>query len=156
MNHTTQYPIDSTLTTVHVNVTLPVDVTCQHCVFQWKYITGNSWGTYNGKSCIGCGRENEEFYGCSDIAIVNDVDFTAKTITSTTATAIENATLPLKIVTRRCTSSTIFSQTFDLTFIVEQYCQAVCSNDCLTEQRMNNRTHYNNCRNSCDKLCFCQ
>ena len=67
----TEYPIQATYAKVHVNVTLPADLVCKHCVFQWKYRTGNSWGVgITGRSCLGCGRENEEFYGCSDIAIV--------------------------------------------------------------------------------------
>ena len=33
---------------------------------------GNSWGVGdNGKGCVGCGPQ-EQFYGCSDIAIGND------------------------------------------------------------------------------------
>ncbi|KAK3581748.1 hypothetical protein CHS0354_035079 [Potamilus streckersoni] len=52
-----------------LHVHLPSDVTCISCVLQWKYNTGNSWGTDpDGKSCIGCGPQ-EQFYGCSDIAI---------------------------------------------------------------------------------------
>ena len=25
---------------------LPSDLTCQQCVFQWRYIAGNNWGKY--------------------------------------------------------------------------------------------------------------
>jgi len=41
-------------------------------VFQWRYTTGNNWGTdpTTGQSGIGMGIENETFMGCSDISIV--------------------------------------------------------------------------------------
>jgi hypothetical protein len=59
-------------TEVTVRVQLPSDVACRHCVFQWKYTTGNNWGTdpSTGQSGIGMGVENETFMGCSDISIV--------------------------------------------------------------------------------------
>ncbi|XP_026468723.1 uncharacterized protein LOC113372584 isoform X3 [Ctenocephalides felis] len=49
---------------------LPEDVTCRHCVVQWTYITGNSWGICpSGEGKLGCGQEQENFRTCSDIAI---------------------------------------------------------------------------------------
>lgn len=55
-----------------VPVQLPADLFCQHCVFQWKYTTGNNWGRdpETNKSGPGLGRENETFMGCADITIV--------------------------------------------------------------------------------------
>ncbi|XP_060596745.1 mucin-2-like isoform X2 [Ruditapes philippinarum] len=49
---------------------LPKGMTCTQCVIQWKYHAGNSWGVDRdtGKSCLGCG-DQEEFYGCADVAI---------------------------------------------------------------------------------------
>lgn len=57
---------------ITVRVQLPLDVVCQHCVFQWKYTTGNNWGRdpVTNKSGPGLGRENETFMGCSDIAVL--------------------------------------------------------------------------------------
>ncbi|CAF1402410.1 unnamed protein product [Rotaria sordida] len=57
---------------ITVCVQLPPDVACRHCVFQWKYTAGNSWGTdpITGQSGAGLGREKETFMGCSDIAIL--------------------------------------------------------------------------------------
>ncbi|CAF1539072.1 unnamed protein product, partial [Didymodactylos carnosus] len=45
--NSTQFKVDKypSQATVLVNVTLPSSMTCSHCVFQWKYVTGNSWGT---------------------------------------------------------------------------------------------------------------
>jgi len=39
-------------------------LTCNHCVFQWKYNTGNSWGTdrISGQSGLGLGIQ-EQFFG---------------------------------------------------------------------------------------------
>ena len=38
----------------------------------WVLIPGNSWGIDKdtGIGCLGCGDEQEEFYGCADITIV--------------------------------------------------------------------------------------
>jgi len=61
-------------TSISVRVQLPSDVACRHCVFQWKYTTGNNWGTdpVTGQSGSGMGVENETFMGCSDISIVGN------------------------------------------------------------------------------------
>ncbi|XP_069120048.1 uncharacterized protein [Argopecten irradians] len=58
------------------HVDLPKGVTCQQCVLQWKYNAGNSWGC-DGKDdcCIGCGQQ-EQFYGCADIQILDTCPFT--------------------------------------------------------------------------------
>ncbi len=57
---------------ISIHVQLPPDIICQHCVFQWKYTTGNNWGKdpITNKSGPGLGRENETFMGCSDISIL--------------------------------------------------------------------------------------
>lgn len=53
----------------NASVKLPVDLHCKKCLFQWRYKTGNSWGTdENGYSCVGCGKQ-EEFKACADIII---------------------------------------------------------------------------------------
>ncbi|KAI8740124.1 Zonadhesin [Biomphalaria glabrata] len=54
-----------------VNAVLPASLTCEHCVLQWRYHAGNSWGqNADGTGCIGCGYQ-EEFYGCADVRIVS-------------------------------------------------------------------------------------
>lgn len=53
----------------NVTLRLPNGLSCEQCVLQWKWHTGNSWGTDDdGRSCVGCGPQ-EEFYGCADVAI---------------------------------------------------------------------------------------
>ncbi|CAF5109194.1 unnamed protein product, partial [Rotaria sp. Silwood1] len=70
----TKYSITSAMgnSQIIVNLQLPVDVSCQHCVFQWKYTAGNSWGTdpVTGQQGLGLGTENETFMGCADITII--------------------------------------------------------------------------------------
>ncbi|CAF1371586.1 unnamed protein product [Adineta steineri] len=56
----------------YVPIELPAEITsCQHCVLQWKYHAGNTWGKdQKGRKCLGCADQQEEFYNCADIAIV--------------------------------------------------------------------------------------
>ncbi|CAF2382331.1 unnamed protein product [Rotaria sp. Silwood2] len=56
----------------YVPVELPAEITsCEHCVLQWKYHAGNTWGKdHKGRKCLGCADQQEEFYNCADIAIV--------------------------------------------------------------------------------------
>ena len=56
----------------YVPVELPSEIfSCQHCVLQWKYHAGNTWGKdQQGRKCLGCADQQEEFYNCADIAIV--------------------------------------------------------------------------------------
>ncbi|KAH8389522.1 hypothetical protein KR200_003282, partial [Drosophila serrata] len=49
------------------------DLTCDHCVLQWRYIAGNNWGICDdGNGAVGCGPQ-EEFRSCSDIALSLDL-----------------------------------------------------------------------------------
>ncbi|KAH9495247.1 hypothetical protein Btru_016172 [Bulinus truncatus] len=53
----------------NVSLRLPADLTCNQCVIQWKYRTGNTWDKdETGKFCVGCGPQ-EEFYNCADVKI---------------------------------------------------------------------------------------
>ncbi|XP_060073235.1 uncharacterized protein LOC132553048 [Ylistrum balloti] len=55
-----------------ISLQLPVGVTCNQCVLQWKYNAGNSWGCDQSfRCCMGCG-EQEQFYNCADVEIVTD------------------------------------------------------------------------------------
>ena len=57
-----------------MQIRLPDEFECDHCVLQWRYHTGNSWGTdENGHSGIGLGYQ-EEFYGCADIEIISTAE----------------------------------------------------------------------------------
>lgn len=55
-----------------LQIQLPDGLQCSQCVLQWKWHAGNNYGVDpNGQGCIGCGSQ-EEFYGCSDIAITGN------------------------------------------------------------------------------------
>ncbi|KAK3106161.1 hypothetical protein FSP39_014004, partial [Pinctada imbricata] len=68
----TRYPVSKS-GRYKMKVRLPHFVKCRNCVFQWKYNTGNSWGVdpVTKRGCVGCGNQ-EQFYGCADIAIGHD------------------------------------------------------------------------------------
>ena len=54
----------------NLKLKLPDGVTCDQCILQWTYNTGNSWGNDQyGVGCIGCGPQ-ENFRACSDIRIL--------------------------------------------------------------------------------------
>ncbi|XP_044738726.1 uncharacterized protein LOC123300253 [Chrysoperla carnea] len=50
------------------------NISCDHCVLQWRYIAGNNWGKCDdGTERVGCGPQ-EEFRACADIQIGGKVD----------------------------------------------------------------------------------
>ncbi|XP_057375299.1 uncharacterized protein LOC130696232 [Daphnia carinata] len=52
-------------------IQLPPGLTCNNCVLQWRYTTGNNWGICeDGTGAVGCGDYQETFVNCADIAIV--------------------------------------------------------------------------------------
>ncbi|CAL8087630.1 unnamed protein product [Orchesella dallaii] len=62
-------PIDGGYYFADYNVTLPKGVTCNHCVLQWHYETGNDWkNCTEGTAEVEC-EKMENFRGCSDIRI---------------------------------------------------------------------------------------
>ncbi|KAL4220883.1 hypothetical protein ACF0H5_019149 [Mactra antiquata] len=70
-----RFVITKSMEHVTHSVALPAGVKCRNCVLQWKYNTGNSWGTdpITSLGCIGCGKQ-EQFYACADISIgYNDI-----------------------------------------------------------------------------------
>jgi hypothetical protein len=81
---------------------------------------------------------------------VSEVEAIANPLPTTTVTALTTK------FPRKCTSAVTFSQSFDIGAIVEQYCQAVCPNNCFPDKINGNEVIYNGCVNSCAKLCACQ
>lgn len=61
----------------NTELVIPKNFKCNHCVLQWKWNVGNSHGyDFNtGEYCLGCGPQ-EQFYGCSDIRIVDGIFIT--------------------------------------------------------------------------------
>lgn len=55
-----------------VRLKLPEGLTCNHCVLQWHWTTGNFWGTCeNGTEMLGCGQQ-ETYQNCADITIADE------------------------------------------------------------------------------------
>ena len=66
-----QQPSDATTGSKTVKVKLPDGLVAPHCVLNWKWHAGNSWGVgSDGVGCIGCGPQ-EEFINCADISITD-------------------------------------------------------------------------------------
>ncbi|BFZ00768.1 hypothetical protein BsWGS_03807 [Bradybaena similaris] len=85
-----RYYIPTTAALMSVDLLLPQNLTCEFCVLQFRYHTGNSWGTDpDGTSCVSCGHQ-EEFYGCSDIRILPH---------GSSESAIEEETPTVKVAT---------------------------------------------------------
>jgi hypothetical protein len=67
--------------TYNVTAQLPKNLTCNHCVLQWKYHAGNNFGLTDlnlNKGCLGCTDRQEEFYNCADIEILSENDYWVK------------------------------------------------------------------------------
>ncbi|CAF0764097.1 unnamed protein product [Rotaria sp. Silwood1] len=100
----------------YVPVELPAEIiSCEHCVFQWKYHAGNTWGKdHKGRKCLGCADQQEEFYNCADIAIVerspNELITPIYSDNSTTARNSDNI---------QCFSKLLYSST--IRFIMPAY-----------------------------------
>ncbi|KAH9495281.1 hypothetical protein Btru_016289 [Bulinus truncatus] len=77
---------------------LPRGMTCAHCLLQWRWKTGHSWGCDQFGCGIGRGEEHEEFYGCSDVTILPKG--------STTAMPIEGQAQGSRTTSRWVTKST--------------------------------------------------
>ncbi|KAG7156947.1 putative Lytic polysaccharide mono-oxygenase, cellulose-degrading-containing protein 7 [Homarus americanus] len=67
----TRYTLDGAIHGDHiVYVQLPHHLSCTHCVLQWTWIVGNTWGICpNGSGRLGCGHQ-ETFVNCADISIL--------------------------------------------------------------------------------------
>lgn len=114
----TEYHITNEIKDFHLQLQLPADLQCDHCVFQWRYHTGNSWGNCgNGTGSLGCGPQ-EEFYGCADVSVLDNgppVTGTTSTGTSTLATtattAASTTTTAAPVTTTTSTTTTTTSTT---------------------------------------------
>ncbi|CAF3371849.1 unnamed protein product [Rotaria sp. Silwood1] len=77
-------------------------------------------------------------------------------LTSTIASTTTKITTRYLIQSRNCTSIITFSQSFDISTVMEKYCQIVCSNNCASDNIVGNEIFHNRCLDSCNKLCACQ
>ncbi|OWF46337.1 uncharacterized protein LOC110455843 [Mizuhopecten yessoensis] len=81
----TRYPVVLSHQTIDVSAKLPGNVTCSQCVLQWRYRTATTIH-YTEDNCELCG-DQEEFYACSDIAIIDPNVPTPPVKTGTTTTS---------------------------------------------------------------------
>nr|XP_022286117.1 uncharacterized protein LOC111099061 [Crassostrea virginica] len=90
----------TTWSKIDIKLQLPPDMTCDHCVFQWWYTAGNSWGRCPGetKGRLGCGPQ-ETFVNCADIRILpNDSEpATQSPITAQPATPAPATLKPVTV-----------------------------------------------------------
>ncbi|XP_056009098.1 uncharacterized protein LOC130051286 [Ostrea edulis] len=131
---------------INIKLKLPDDLTCEHCVFQWWYTTGNNWGRFPGeKGCLGCGPQ-ETFVNCADVKI-EPRDETPKPVTKvTTAQPITNQ--PQTVRPGTCHPSCIAGQYLSCQSVklpgiigVNDWCYFMC------------KDHSPNCPNHCSCTC---
>ncbi|XP_015784670.1 uncharacterized protein LOC107362165 [Tetranychus urticae] len=80
----------------NVTLKLPSNLTCQRCVLQWTYVTGNNWGRCEGSRLfrVGCGPQ-ETFRACADVTIKGNL--VNNNVTSTTKSPIINVLTSSKL-----------------------------------------------------------
>lgn len=67
-----------------MSVDLPVNKTCEHCIFRWHWRSANNWGICeDGSEAIGCGYQ-EIYRNCADISIKRSGAGVALRVHSTT------------------------------------------------------------------------
>merc|ERR1712110_439940 len=79
-----------------VNLQIPSDIECDHCVLQWHYHTANTWGSDENGTGTGHGYQ-EEFYGCADVEIINTgapIPSTENPTTKSSTTTTTTTSLP--------------------------------------------------------------
>ncbi|XP_031553829.1 uncharacterized protein LOC116290855 isoform X2 [Actinia tenebrosa] len=90
----TRYPLGgSGPSDEYVKLMLPPGLTCDHCVLQWWWKVGNSWGCDDEGCGLGHG-DQETFVNCADIKITNTTTSPGTTITPgpTTNTTLQPVT----------------------------------------------------------------
>merc|ERR1712168_162320 len=135
----TRLPILAGMFLTKLKLKLPSGVTCSQCILQWKYNTGNRWGTdsVTGQSGLGYGPQ-EQFYGCADISIRGQGWTTSKkpltttarpattTARATTTTAAPTAkSTPTASPTSRPTSCWAVNE-FEGVVAMDKWCQDNC------------------------------
>lgn len=74
-----------------INVRLPENLECDHCVLQWRYITGNSCPSENFAHC----ESSEQFWNCADIKIVSDGSPVATPVATPVTTPVTAPTMSM-------------------------------------------------------------
>ncbi|KAK6184670.1 hypothetical protein SNE40_007098 [Patella caerulea] len=122
---------------------LPKYLTCKHCVLQWTYHTGNSFGCWDKldpeSCCVGCGPVQEEFYSCADVAITYTGNTGLKvmpeknpkpTQTTTSYAPTSTTTKRFKTPPKRTTTETVIIDENDIPESADQcffFCLKTCN-----------------------------
>ncbi|XP_046559870.1 uncharacterized protein LOC124268892 [Haliotis rubra] len=93
----------------YVKASLPAEVTCDFCVLQWTYVTGNTWGTDADGTGLGHGPQ-EHFINCANIQITTNTSYTTLTPKSTSTTTASSTSLS-STTTTTTTTTTLSSST---------------------------------------------
>jgi hypothetical protein len=115
----------------YVPVQLPHEIiTCKHCVLQWKYHAGNTWGKdENGNKCLGCTDQQEEFYNCADIQIIKRTFNELSTMIINENTTIKNNSDKLRCYSFFLFLIINFKQTYS--FALSLFTKRMCATETL-------------------------
>ncbi|XP_060596747.1 uncharacterized protein LOC132750729 [Ruditapes philippinarum] len=89
-----------------IELQLPDIISCEKCVLQWKYNTGNSWGCDAGVCALGRGNQ-ENFVNCADIKID---DILTNSSTTTSSSTVRQSTT-MKVLTSSYSSTSTSTMT---------------------------------------------
>lgn len=127
-----------------------------------KYVTANRWGTDDttNESCVGCGVIQEQFFGCADISIRENIDEIENNKEGNAEVIIESMTNEIKevqnknqtLIETNCKSILEFGKTLDISTIVTIYCNRVCNGVCKLPLKYNTQV----CDKTCPLLCDCK
>ena len=121
-------------------------------------------------TCVGCGNYQEEFYGCADIAVKNELKKAKrlKKFKKFNLQKLKVAKLGLPKVNepKKCETNLVFGTAFNITQIVNVFCEKMCNQICLVlREAMSANLRQNilneptddliTCLDTCPKLCSC-
>ncbi|XP_046345904.2 uncharacterized protein LOC124126503 [Haliotis rufescens] len=125
-----------------LQVSLPPGVTCNTCLFQWRYVTGKDWGRdpEAEDGCVGCGPQ-EWFVNCADVNIYatdaptpttpqpstySTTSTTTTTTTTTTTLRPTTRTVPTSGDSSKCVAADSFARVPGMNTWCQQLCPRFC------------------------------
>ncbi|XP_067659367.1 uncharacterized protein [Haliotis asinina] len=114
-------------------VSLPPGVTCDKCLFQWRYVTGKDWGRdpEAEDGCVGCGPQ-EWFVNCADINIYATDSATPTPQPSSSSGKVTTTVRPTTppVPTSYDSSKCVASESFFHVPGMDTWCRILCPNFC--------------------------
>ncbi|XP_067682186.1 uncharacterized protein [Haliotis asinina] len=101
-----RYYLGSESRMFYVKASLPAEVTCDFCVLQWTYVTGNTWGTDADGTGLGHGPQ-EHFVNCANIRITTNTSSRTSTPSSASTTKTSSTTSLSTTTTTTTTTTTM-------------------------------------------------